>query len=263
MTVAERRVLLTGASGGLGAAIARRLAAEGARLVLSGRRSDVLEALANEVGAETVAADLAERDALDALVAAAGAVDVLVANAALPASGPLDDFSVEQIDRALDVNLRAPIQLARALLPGMVERRQGALVFLSSMAGKAAAPGTALYSATKFGLRGFALALREDLRDSGVAVSTIFPGFIRDAGMFADTGLTLPRGIGTRRPEDVADAVVRAIAGRRAEIDVAPLALRLGAAFGGLAPTTANRIARRMGSTDLAARVAAAQRVKR
>ncbi|MGI8922353.1 MAG: SDR family NAD(P)-dependent oxidoreductase [Solirubrobacteraceae bacterium] len=263
MKATERSVLLTGASGGLGHAIARALAAAGAELALSGRRADVLEPLGDELSARVLAVDLAERAAPAALAEWAGDVDVLVANAALPASGVLDDYTPEQVDRALDVNLRAPIQLVRAVMPGMIARRRGALVFVSSIAGKATTPGQALYSATKFGLRGFALALREDLRGSGVSVSSIFPGFIRGAGMFADAGVALPRGVGTRAPEDVAAAVLRAIERGPAEIDVAPLSMRLGAKFGGMAPATANRVARRMGSEDLARRFAAAQRIKR
>src|SRR5262249_33992877 len=143
------------------------------------------------------------------------------ANAALPSSGPLVDFTPEQIDRALDVNLRAPIMMARHAVVGMLERRRGHIVFISSISGKVASTGTSLYSATTFGLRGFALGLREDLHGTGVGVTTIFPGFIRDAGMFADTKVTLPRGAGTRSPEDVARAVVRAIRDDPAEITVA------------------------------------------
>ena len=86
----------------------------------------------------------------------------------------------------LEVNLRAPIALARALAPAMIARGSGHIVFISSLAGKAAAPASSIYSATKFGLRGFALGLREDLRPHGVGVSVVLPGFIRDAGMFAD-----------------------------------------------------------------------------
>ena len=82
-----------------------------------------------------------------------------------------------------------------------------------------------MYSATKFGLRGFALSLREDLRSAGVGVSVVLPGFIRDAGMFADTGVKLPLGVGTKAPEDVADAVLRASSTNRAEVDVAPAGL--------------------------------------
>ena len=91
----------------------------------------------------------------------------------------------------------------------MLERRRGHLLFISSIAGKTTVPGNPLYHATKFGLRGFAAALREDLHGSGVGGSCVFPGFIRDAGIFADSGVKLPPGVGTRSPEDVADGVGR------------------------------------------------------
>ncbi len=109
----------------------------------------------------------------------------------------------------------------------MLARRRGHLVFMGSLAGKAASPASSLYNATKFGLRGFALALREDLRDAGVGVSVIMPGFISDAGMFADSGVKLPPGVGTRTPEQVAAAVLRAVEQNRAEVTVAPLPIRL------------------------------------
>ena len=163
-------------------------------------------------------------------------IDVLVANAALPASGRLDSFSPEEIDRALDVNLRAPMQLARALVPHMVERGTGHLVFISSLSGKFASAGASVYNATKFGLRGFGFALHEELRGTGVGVTTVFPGFIREAGMFADSGVELPRGVGSRRPEDVARAVITGIDKDRAEVDVAPRSLAFGARMFGFAP---------------------------
>ncbi|MEA2438297.1 MAG: hypothetical protein QOF65_2853, partial [Thermoleophilaceae bacterium] len=177
MNVAGRRALVTGASGGLGQAIARHLAGAGAKLVLSGRRADVLESLARELGAEVAPADLSDADSVRALAEAHGDVDILVANAGLPASGRLRSFTAEQIDRALDVNLRAPIMLAHALAPAMVARGAGHIVLMSSLSGKAPAPGTSIYSATKFGLRGFAGALRAELHGTGVGVSAIFPGF--------------------------------------------------------------------------------------
>src|SRR5437016_5760449 len=108
--------------------------------------------------------------------------------------------------------------LAHALAPQMVARGSGHVLFMSSLAGKAATPGTALYNATKYGLRGFASALRADLRASGVGVSTVFPGFIRDAGMFAEAGVKLPPGVGTRSPEHVAQAVLAAIERNRGEV---------------------------------------------
>jgi uncharacterized protein len=263
MRISGSRVLLTGASGGLGQAIARSLSQRGASLVLTGRRSEVLDPLAQELSARTLLIDLAVSTEVERLVGEAGEVDILVANAALPASGPLESFSVEEIDRALNVNLRAPIILAHGLLPQMVARGGGHLVFMSSLAGKAATAGSSLYNASKFGLRGFAAAVRADLRDSNVGVSAVFPGFIRDAGMFADAGATLPPGIGTRTPEDVAAAVIDAIENNRGEIDVAPLPVRVSAAFAGIAPELAATLARRIGGEDVARQLHAGQADKR
>ena len=263
MEISGSTVLLTGATGGIGNAIARALAARGANLILTGRRTEVLEPLAAELGARALAVDLAERPEVERLAAEAGELDILVANAALPASGSLDSFSLEQVDRALDVNLRAPIVLAHILAPQMVSRGRGHLVFISSLAGKASTPRTALYNASKFGLRGFAGALRADLHETPVGVSTIFPGFISDAGMFADADVKLPPGVGTRTPEDVANAVVRAIEQDRGEVEVAPLPLRASTLFASVAPETAGRMARMLGSDDVTRAMAAGQRDKR
>lgn len=263
MQISGSTILLTGATGGLGQAIARALHERGGKLILTGRRTEVLEPLVAELGARTLAVDLADASEIDRLVREVGEVDILVANAALPASGRLETFTMHEIDRALDVNLRAPIALAHALAPAMIARGNGHLLFMSSLAGKSATPGTAIYNATKFGLRGFATALRADLRPSGVGVSAIFPGFIRDAGMFADAGVELPAGVGTASPEDVAQATVQAIERNRAEIDVAPLPLRVGAAFSGLAPELSARVARKLGSDEISRAMHAAQRDKR
>jgi short-subunit dehydrogenase len=263
MRISGSRVLLTGASGGIGQAIARSLSQRGASLVLTGRRSEVLAPLAQELDARTLVIDLAVPSEVERLVGEAGEVDILVANAALPASGPLESFSVEEIDRALNVNLRAPIILAHGLLPQMVARGGGHLLFMSSLAGKAATAGSSLYNASKFGLRGFAAAVRADLRSSNVGVSAVFPGFIRDAGMFADAGATLPPGIGTRTPEDVAAAVVDAIENNRGEVDVAPLPVRATAVFAGIAPELAASLARRLGGDEVASQLHAGQADKR
>lgn len=256
-------VLLTGATGGLGHAIARALSARGAQLILTGRRADVLEPLAAELGARALAVDLNDPAELDRLSAESGEVDILIANAALPGAGRLDSFTMSEIDHALDVNLRAPIALAHALVPPMVGRGHGHIVFMSSLSGKAATPGTSMYNATKYGLRGFALALRAELHGTGVGVSGVFPGFIRDAGMFADSGVTLPRGVGTRSPEDVANGVVKAIEQDRAEVDVAPFALRASTIFAGVAPELAARTARRLGSDEISNAMGESQREKR
>ncbi len=265
MNVDGRRVLVTGAAGGIGQAIALALHRRGATLVLSGRNADGLESLRTRLGdrAEVVLADLSEPAGVPTLIDGAGAVDVLVANAGLPGSGRFLDLEPEQIDRALDVNLRAPMALARGLAPSMVERGVGHLVFISSLNGKVATGGSSVYAATKFGMRGFAFGLREDLRSTGVGATTVFPGFIRDAGMWADGGLDLPPGVGTRSPEQVAEAVVRGITTGRAEIDVAPLPLRVGGWVAGVAPSALAAVNRRMGSERMADALAAAQRDNR
>jgi len=266
MGLVDGRVLITGATGGIGQAIAQALAARGATLIVSGRRLEVLQRLVEELGGagvvRAVACDLSDRAAVERLTSEAGGVDVLVANAGLPASGVFTELSQEQIDRVLEVNLRAPIALARALAPQMTARRSGHVVLISSLAGKVASPASAIYSATKFGLRGFAHGIREDLRPHGVGVSVVLPGFIRGAGMFADAEVELPRGVGTRTPEDVAAAVIDAVEHNRAEVEVAPLGLRLGAAFAGLAPELAASVSRRMGADRIASNLAAGQRDK-
>jgi short-subunit dehydrogenase len=244
MQVAGRTALLTGATGGLGRAIGEALAQRGATLLLSSRKTAELEQLAAGLpggGHRVLAADLAEPGAAEKLAAEAGAVDLLVANAGLPGAGWLTDFSAEEVSRALRVNLEAPMLLARALYPGMVERGSGHLVFVASLAGKAASPRTSIYNATKFGLRGFALALRTDIGPQGVGVSLVSPGFIRDAGMFADSGAKTPPGLGTATSADVGAAVVKAIEHDKVEIAVAPLVDRVAAHFSLVSPSIAVR----------------------
>ena len=263
MNLGGRTALVTGASGGLGQAIARGLARRGADLVLTAGRTELIEALADETRGRAIPCDLADRAALERLIEEAGPVDVLVANAALPASGRISTFGVEEMDRALDVNLRAPMVLARQMWEGMAERGGGHIVFVSSLNGKAGTAGSSVYSATKFGLRGFALGLREDLRPRGVGVSTIFPGFIRDAGMFHESGAKLPGYIGTKTPEDVADAVISAIERDRSEVDVAPLTLRIGTKLSGLAPEAVAIVQRKLGASELSKQFETSQRDKR
>jgi short-subunit dehydrogenase len=161
------------------------------------------------------------------------------------------------------VNLRSPIHVARIASRAMARRGRGQIVFISSIAGKVSATGSSLYSATKFGLRGFSLGLRADLRSSGVGVSTVFPGFIRDAGLFAMTGVRLPRGAGTRSPQDVANAVVRAIDGNIAELDVAAFEQRLGGWLAHFFPDFVAASQRMLGADKISAQISAGQRSKR
>ena len=254
MELEGKTALLTGATGGLGRAIAGALASRGVSLVLSSRKATELETLAASLpgeGHRAIVSDLAEEEEALRLLAAAGEVDVLVANAGLPAAGRLDGFSQGEITRALRVNLESPLRMARELVPGLTERGSGHLVFVSSISGKAATARASLYAATKFGLRGFALCLRADLRGTGVGVSVISPGTIREAGLFADAGVEAHPLMGTGTPQQVGAAVVRAIERDRGEITVAPLRQRLLSRIAINAPELSARVA-----GDLAAKVA-------
>jgi short-subunit dehydrogenase len=265
VTLVSGTVLVTGATGGLGQAIVRAFAARHADLILTGRRGDVLDRLAADVGGRPIVCDLSDRAQVERLSqeVSASAVDVFVSNAGLPGAAPLTELTLEQVDRVLDVNLRSAIALTHALLPGMIERRRGHIVFMSSLQGRAPTVGASAYVATKFGLRGFSLALREDLRNKHVGVSVILPSFISGAGLYAAAGARLPMGIRTPSPDDVAVAVVRAIEQNRAEVDVAPFSLRLGAKFAGLAPQTAAAVSRLLGSERIAAEYGEGLRDKR
>jgi short-subunit dehydrogenase len=227
--LAGKTILLTGATGGLGRAIAASLAGRGATLVVSSRQPQELAELARSLpGGEhrSVVADLAQEGAAERLVADAGDLDGAVLNAGTRAHGRVDELSAEEVERALRVNLEAPVQMTRALVPALRGRGTGHLVFIASLAAKAQAPRHVLYGATKSGLRSFALGLRQDLSRDGVGVSIVCPGFIRDAGMFAESGAKPPMNLGTSSPEDVGEAVASAIERDRGEVDVAPLRQR-------------------------------------
>jgi short-subunit dehydrogenase len=257
-----KRVLISGATGGLGRAIAEGLAGAGARLVLSSRKEKELEELANSVpgGArrhDVIVADLAKAGAAEKLIKEAGDLDVLVANAGLPGVGAIEKTPKQELTRTLRVNLEAPILMARELTPRLIEKGAGQIVFITSLNSKAATPRTSVYCATKFGLRGFALALREDLRPKGVGVSLVSPGFIREAGMFHDTGAKPPPGVGTTPPRQVAEAVVKAIRRDLSEVEPATRRLRLAAAFAHAFPEMAARVQRRGGAEKIASEIAA------
>jgi uncharacterized protein len=212
---------------------------------------------------EPVAADLTSPDGVASLVERAGRVDALVASAGLPGNGRVESYTPEELDRALDVNLRAPMHLTRALLPAMLERGGGHLVFVNSLSGRFPNEGAAIYGATKAGLRAFALALREDVRGSGVGVSSIFPGFVRGVGLWGDTGLDLPPGFPESEPEEVAGAVLHALATGRAEVDVAAVRARVAVRAAALAPRLGGIAGRLTGGAELTAKMAEAQRDKR
>ena len=245
MEISGSTVLLTGASGGLGQAIGRALSSAGAHLVVTARNTAQLDALAADTGAEVIVADLCDRTDVERLAARSDGIDILVANAGTGADLLLPDDTPDNIDRVIDVNLRSPMQLATAFAQRkLATGRPAHVVFVGSLSGLAATPNTRLYNATKFGLRGFALSLREDLIGTGIGVSIVEPGFIRDAGMFANSEIALPRGVRTKSPADVARGVINAIEQDRGEVFVAPLELRLSATLATVAPAFSSRVQR-------------------
>ena len=179
--LAGRWAVVTGASRGIGAEIARRLAADGARLALVARSREVLTALARELGAEPVVCDVAdpeqtERAAEQIGTLAGGAPDIVVNNAGTFSIAAAHKTTTEHFRRTLEVNLVAPFALVHAFLPGMRARGSGHLVTLGSVADRNIYPGHAAYSASKYGLRALHEVLRAELRGSGVRASLVSPG---------------------------------------------------------------------------------------
>jgi short-subunit dehydrogenase len=182
----EHVVLITGASSGIGAALARELAREGARLLLMARRRDRLEALRTELassGAEVVVhvGDVTRRADLDAAVALAveryGRLDVAIANAGFGVVGPIEKLGIEDYRRQFETNVFAAIETSKACLPELVKSR-GRLVLIGSVAGYISTPNASPYAMSKFAIRAFAEALRPELAPRGVAVTLISPGFV-------------------------------------------------------------------------------------
>jgi short-subunit dehydrogenase len=209
MRVAGCTSLVTGASAGIGAATARRLAAAGSRVVVHGRDEARTRAVADEVGGTPVVADLLDGTRLlDELAARVPApVDLLVANAGRGWSGPLTAMGPDEIAELVAVDLTASLQLTRALLPAMIRRGSGHVVIVSSIAGRAGVAGEAVYAATKAGLDAFAESLRMELRGSGVGISVVVPAAV-DTGFFVARGRDYDR----RRPRPVSpDLVARRI----------------------------------------------------
>ena len=246
-----RTALITGASRGIGVFIARRLARERMHLVLSARDASKLSPLRDELAREgvtvrVVAADVRSAADRERLVAEAGAIDVLVNNAGLEITRAFVDQSEEDVAAQLETNLIAPIDLTRRVLPGLVARRAGTVVHISSMSGKSPTPYNSIYAATKFGLNGFTSSIAIELEGTGVHAGVVCPSFVAEAGMWADTGLKAPAMMREVRPEAVADAVVAVIRGAE-EVLVTPTPVRPLLALRELAPKLTGALLKRMG----------------
>ena len=179
-----RKALVTGATGGLGQAIARALHAQGATVALSGTRPQALEALAAELGerASPVAADLSDKDSVEGLVPAAeaaiGPLDILVNNAGITRDNLFMRMKDEEWEQVLAVNLTAAFRLSRAAVKGMMRRRSGRIVNIGSVVGSTGNPGQGNYAAAKAGLVGLTKALAAEVASRGITVNCVAPGFI-------------------------------------------------------------------------------------
>ncbi len=177
MELDDAHVVVTGASRGIGAAMARRFARAGARLSLVARSGDALAGLADELDAAAFVADLLEPTQVDRLVPrieeSVDPIDVLVNNAGLAGTTWHNETDPARIRSIVQLNLEAPLVLTRAVLPGMLERRRGHLVYTSSLAGTGGFPGLATYGATKAGLMNFAAALRMELKDTPLRTTVV------------------------------------------------------------------------------------------
>ncbi|MFF8801269.1 MULTISPECIES: 3-oxoacyl-[acyl-carrier-protein] reductase [unclassified Methylobacterium] len=183
-----RKALVTGATGGLGGAIARALHAQGAHVALSGTRRPALDELAAELGGERVAvveANLADRQAVEALLPAAesalGGLDILVNNAGITRDNLFMRMKDEEWEAVLDVNLTAAFRLSRAALRGMMKRRYGRIIGIGSVVGTTGNPGQGNYAAAKAGLVGMTKALAAEVATRNITVNCIAPGFITSA----------------------------------------------------------------------------------
>jgi short-subunit dehydrogenase len=251
--------LVTGATGGIGAAIATALASRGYRLTLVARDAGRLADLALALGARGAEAavhpaDLSRPGDLASLVGQVverrGPIDVLVNNAAINWFGRFETMPADQVDRLVDLDVKAPMQLARTVLPGMLARGRGAIVNIGSVFGGVGFAGFAGYSACKFALRGFSEALRREMRGSGVVVLYVAPRYTRTA---ANAGaierMATAVGLRVDEPDRVAERVVAAIAKRRAETVIGGperLLVRLNAAFPRLVDAGMARTAERI-----------------
>ena len=251
--------LVTGASRGIGPHIARALARAGANVALTARDAPALEALAVELrtlGVKSVAVpvDLAHAGEREALVERAtaelGSIDVLVNNAGVEYGGEFAALPADDIATMVELNMTAPIHLARLVLPGMLERRRGHIVTIASLGGKKGAPYDAVYSATKAGLIEWTGAVRGEVHGSGVSLSAVCPGFVTGEGMFAKFGIPPPRTVGSCTPQDVARAVVRAIQEDVPELIVNSVPVRPLLALHALSPRLGLWLTDRIGITE-------------
>ena len=255
--IGGRVAIVTGASRGLGRHIAETLFDHGLKVVVTARNADELEAVRvgfDRTGKRSLAVpgDITEARHRAALLDAArrkfGAVDILVNNAGNDHPEAFADTSLERIESMFDLNVIALMDLTRLALPAMLERGDGHVVNMASVAGLAPVPFAANYSATKHAIIGFSQSLRFEVAEHGVGVSVVCPGFVREGGLFHENTGGETSSQPTVSPQQVADAVVKAITGNRDRVIVSPVMLKLTPLANGLSPTVTALAARMSGS---------------
>lgn len=252
--------VVTGASSGIGRALALELAARGAGVALVARRADRLEAVADEIAraggrALPLCADVSSRaeveNAAKRARAELGPIDLLVNNAGRARHAPFLDWDLDDAEAMLAVNLLGGMYWARAVLPEMLERRRGWLVFVASAAGKTGTPYESAYAASKFALVGLAESVSHEVEPRGLHVLTVIPGTFRTELFDAEGWAQMPavaRNM-VREPEELARRVVRAL--QRGEHELyAPRRLRWAELVRGISPGLYRRIVRRVSARD-------------
>ncbi len=224
MRIDAATAIVTGASSGIGAELARQLGAMGVRVGLTARREPELEALAGQIRAAGGSAVVAPGDAadpastraaFDRLKAELGPVDLLIANAGVGMGESPRQFSADGLDQMIRVNLNSVVYAIEAVLPSMVERRRGQIVGISSLAAYRGLPGSAGYGASKAGLSALLEGLRPQLRPLGIAVTAVHPGFVRTPMIAGDRGAQ-PFAMD---PDRAARIILRGVAQRRRRVD--------------------------------------------
>ncbi|MFN2590777.1 MAG: SDR family NAD(P)-dependent oxidoreductase [Actinomycetota bacterium] len=259
MELAGKVVVITGASRGIGADLARGFAEAGSRVALCARSTDQLEEVAESVrslGAEAVVVplDVEDRTSIQTAVERVrrdlGPIDVLVNNAGVDKVWSFADIAVDDIEWIVRVNLLGLLLTTRLVVPHMVERGRGHVVNMSSAAGLAPVPYGTVYSATKHAVVGFSRSLRIELASRGVAVSVVCPGYVVGEGMFADSGQEAPRAAGAVTVGEVTAATLACVRKNKPEVVVAPVTNRVADLAVAISPSAFAAGMRRTGVVD-------------
>lgn len=242
----HKSIVITGATSGVGYALTKRLLAEGYEVWATGRAPTVLEELQRE-GAHTISADLSKKEDVEQLMAKIGSPDVVIFSAGVGSFDFAHETSDEAIQSMMTVNVIAPIQLTKLLLPSMMERRSGHLIYLGSQAGKVATPKASVYAASKHAIIGYTNALRMEIAPYNIHVTTINPGPIDTPFLdLADETGTYRTSLGRHllTVETVVDAVVKTVGKPVRDMNL-PWYMGITSKLHAVAPTLIERLGRK------------------